>query len=213
MSNYSQKYEAAFWDTEISVKKNNAKLLPLLTGSKAPDITFKKDMGIWQKVSYRFNYTSATIQSIIDNKPLVISFLSGGWNNYGLKHLKLLTQAYSEIVALGGNLLVIAHASYPDVREMVQFFEIPFNVIADPNNEISEKFGLFSKDVPVWDKVSGISEEVPIPATYVLNQYGQVIYHTIDEDFLHTFSATKVLGAVFAAVNRVPYTANYNYAA
>ena len=213
MSNYSQKYDAAFWDTEISVKKNKAKLLPLLTGSKAPDITFKKDMGIWQKVSYRFNYTSATIQSIMDNKPLVISFLSGGWNNYGLKHLKLLNQAYSEIIALGGNLLVIVHASYPDVREMVQFFEIPFNVIADPNNEISEKFGLFSKDVPVWYKLSGISEEVRIPATYVLNQYGQVIYHTIDEDFLHTFSATKVLGAVFAAVNRVPYTANYNYAA
>lgn len=213
MSNYSQKIEASFWDTEIPVKKNNAKLLPLLTGAKAPDIIFKKDMGIWQKVSYRFNYTSATIQSVMDNRPLVISFLSGGWNNYGLKHLKLLSQAYSEIVALGGNLLVIVHASYSDVREMVQFFEIPFNVIADPNNEISEKFGLFSKDVPVWDKVSGISEEVPIPATYVLNQYGQVIYHTIDEDFLHTFSATKVLGAVFAAVNRVPYTANYNYAA
>lgn len=213
MSNYSQKYDAAFWDTEISVKKNNAKLLPLLTGSKAPDITFKKDLGIWKKVSNRFNYTSATIQSIMDNKPLVISFLSGGWNNYGLKHLKLLNQAYSEIVALGGNLLVIVNASYSEVREMVQFFEIPFNVIADPNNEISEKFGLYSKDVPVWDKISGISEEVPIPATYVLNQYAQVIYHTIDEDFLHTFSATKVLGAVFAAVNRVPYTANYNYAA
>jgi peroxiredoxin len=213
MSNYSQKTDAAFWDTEIPIRKNNSKLLPLLTGSKAPDITFKKDMGMWQKVSYRFNYTSATIQSIMDNKPLVISFLSGGWNNYGLKHLKLLNQAYSEIIALGGNLLVIVHASYPDLREMVQFFEIPFNVIADSNNEISEKFGLFSKDVPVWDKVSGISEEVPIPATYVLNQYGQVIYHTIDEDFQHTFSATKVLGAVFAAVNRVPYIANYNYAA
>lgn len=213
MSNYSQKYDAAFWDTEIPMKKNNAKLLPLLTGAKVPDITFKKDMGIWQKVSYRFNYTSATIQSIIDSKPLVISFLSGGWNNYGLKHLKLLNQAYQEIIALGGNLLVIVHASYSDVREMVQYFEIPFNVIADPTNEISEKFGLFSKDVPVWDKVSGISEDVPIPATYVLNQYGNVIYHTIDEDFLHTFSATKVLGAVFAAVNRVPYVANYNYAA
>lgn len=213
MSNYSQKYDPALWDTEVSVKKNNAKLLPLATGSKVPDITFKKDMGIWQNVSYRFNYTPATIKSIIDNKPMVISFLSGGWNNYGLKHLKLLKQAYAEIVALGGNLLVIVHASYADVREMVQYFEIPFNVVADPKNEISEKFGLFSKDVPVWDKVSGISEEVPIPATYVLNQYGNVIYHTIDEDFLHTFSATKVLGAVFAAVNRVPFISDYNYAA
>lgn len=213
MSNYSQKYDPALWDTEVSVKKNNAKLLPLATGSKVPDITFKKDMGIWQNVSYRFNYTPATIKSIIDNKPMVISFLSGGWNNYGLKHLKLLKQAHAEIAALGGNLLVIVHASYADVREMVQYFEIPFNVVADPKNEISEKFGLFSKDVPVWDKVSGISEEVPIPATYVLNQYGNVIYHTIDEDFLHTFSATKVLGAVFAAVNRVPFISDYNYAA
>lgn len=213
MSNYSQKYDPSFWDTEIQVKKNNAKLLPLVTGSKAPDITFKKDMGIWQKVSYRFNYTSATIQSVMDSKPLVISFLSGGWNNYGLKHLKLLKQSYPEIEALGGNLLVIVHASYADVREMVQFFEIPFNVIADPTNEISERFGLFSKDVPVWDKVSGISEEVPVPATYVLNQYANVVYHTIDEDFLHTFSATKVLAAVFAAVNRVPFKADFNYAA
>ncbi|WP_337041151.1 redoxin domain-containing protein [Emticicia sp. 17c] len=213
MSNYSQKYDPALWDTEIPVRKNNAKLLPLLTGSKVPDLTFKKDMGIWQKVSYRFKYTQATIRSVIDNKPLVISFLSGGWNNYGLKHLKLLNQAYPEITALGGNLLVIVQAPYADVREMVQYFDIPFNVIADPNNEISEKFGLFSKDVPVWDRVSGIAEDVPVPATYVVNQHGHVIYHTIDEDFLHTFSATKVLGAVFAAVNRVPFIADFNYAA
>ncbi|MBA4849941.1 redoxin domain-containing protein [Emticicia sp. BO119] len=207
------KYDDAFWDTEIPIKRNNTKLFPLLTGSKVPDISFKKEMGIWQKVSYRFNYTSASIKTIIDNKPLVISFLSGGWNNYGLKHLNLLSEAYQEIIALGGNLLVIVQASYSDMGEMVQYFRIPFNVIADPQNEISEKFGLFSKEIPVWNKVTGISEEVPIPATYVLNQYGHIIYHTIDEDFLHTFSATKVLGAVFAAANRVPYTANYNYAA
>ena len=99
MSNYSQEFDAALWDTELPLKKNNAKLLPLLTGSKVPDITFQKDMGIWQKVSYKFNYTQATIHSIIDSKPLVISFLSGGWNNYGLKHMQLLKAATAQTLS------------------------------------------------------------------------------------------------------------------
>jgi len=205
-------YDPAFWDTEIPLNRSNEKLLHLQTGAKMPDLYIAKDMAFWQNIPKKFKFEKPSLFSLIGNKPLVISFLAGGWNHYGKQHLETLKSVYQEIKALNGNLLVILNASYTDSLEMIRYFEVDFNIVVDPDNQIATKFGLYSETAPVWDRISGISEEVPVPATFVVNQSGSIIYHTIDEDFDKPFSPTEVLGAVFAAASRVPYTNRYRFA-
>lgn len=205
-------YDPAFWDTEIQVKRNNEKLLPLRRGGKLPDMPLDKDLSLWQNIPRKFNFKSPTLYSLLGGKPLVISFLAGGWNRYGLSHLQTLKELYTEIKALNGNLLVVLNASYTDSLDMMKHFAVDFNVLVDPHNEIAARFGIFSASAPVWERVSGISEDVPLPATFVSDTSGTLIYETIDADFDKVFPATEVLGAVFAAANRVPYSNKYRFA-
>ncbi len=207
-----ESYDPAFWDTEIRRKHTNEKLLPISTGGRLPDIRIPREMALWQNVPGNFNYNDQTFHGLAGRKPLVISILSGGWNRYGLQHLNTLKEIYPEILALNGNLLVILNASYTDSLEMIQHFQVKFNVIVDPENQIATRFGVYSETAPVWDYISGISEDVPIPATFVSDTSGTIIYHSEDHFFEKVFPATEVLGAVFAAAQRVPYSNRYRFA-
>jgi len=203
---------AIIWDTTFPVnifKGNTAKLSPLKIGSRLPLLSISKASGVWQNLSEQANTQKLVFQQIQQNKPLTISFLSGGWNEYGLKHLNILKASYQEILALGGDLLVIVQASLEETKELVAYFNVPFNVVADPNNQIAKQFGVYSQEYAVWDRIAGISEDVPVPATYVISQQGRIVYDAIDEDFSKPFSPSEMLGAVFSAANNIPYSIKY----
>ncbi|MFD1820240.1 Peroxiredoxin [Pseudarcicella hirudinis] len=215
-TNYNTYQSNILWDYNFPVKifkGEMPKLSPLKTGARINSLSIPQDSGIWQNVPEQFNLSNPTIRQIIDNKPLTISFLSGGWNEYGLKHLQTLKQSYAEILALGGNLLVVVQASYKDTLELAGHFELPFNLLADPNNLLAKQFGIYTKEVALWERIAGISEDVPAPATYVLNQHGKIVYHSVDTDFSRPFSATEMLGAVFSACHQIPYSVKYSLAA
>lgn len=203
---------AIIWDTTFPInifKGNTVKLSPLKTGSRLPSFSISTSNGFWQNLSEELNTQKLTLQQIQQNKPLTISFLSGGWNEYGLKHFNTLKASYQEIIALGGDLLVVVQASKEETQELVEYFNLPFNVIADSTNQIAKQFGIYSQEFAVWDRIAGISEDVPVPATYVINQQGRIIYDAIDENFSKPFSPSEMLGAVFSAARNIPYSIKY----
>jgi peroxiredoxin len=61
--------------------------------------------------------------------------------------------------------------------------ELNFLFAHDTNLEVSRQFGVYNEASPVWDRVSGISDEAFIPAVYVIDQNRQIAYHQIDENF------------------------------
>jgi peroxiredoxin len=144
---------------------------------------------------------------------LTISFLSEGWNGYGLTHLDILRDCYREISNLGGNLVVIVQAGHEEVLEMAQYFNLPFTLLADPTNQIAKQLGTYSEEKAVWNSVAGITEDVPLPATYVIDKKGRIIYHAVDENFTEPFSPSEMLGAVFSATHNIPYSINYEVVA
>lgn len=207
---------AIIWDTTFPInifKGSTAKLSPLKIGSRLPSLSIPTVNGVWQNLSEQANTQRLSFQQIQQNKPLTVSFLSGGWNEYGLKHLNILKDSYKEILALGGELLVVVQASLEETKELVSYFDVPFNVVADPNNQIAKQFGIYSQEYAVWDRIAGISEDVPVPATYVISQQGRIVYDAIDENFSKPFSPSEMLGAVFSAVHNIPYSVKYRAAA
>lgn len=211
MQAYDQS-NAIIWDSTFPVnifKGNTAKLSPLKIGSRLPLLPISSVGGFWKHFSEEVNTQKLTLQQVQQNKPLVISFLSGGWNEYGLKHFNTLKASYQEIMALGGDLLVVVQASKEETKELVEYFNLPFNVIADSANQIAKQFGIYSQEFAVWDRIAGISEDVPVPATYVISQQGRIVYDAIDEDFSKPFSPSEMLGAVFSAARNIPYSIKY----
>lgn len=203
------------WDTIFPItifKGSSPKLKPLKAGTNINTLILNQTREV--SISNVNNKIKIPcLRKIQRNKPLTISFLSEGWNQYGYKHLGVLRESYCEISNLGGNLLVIVQAGYEEVLEMAQYFNLPFTLIADPTNQIAKQFGIYSEEKAVWDRIAGITEDVPLPATYVIDKQGRIVYHAIDEDFSQPFSPSEMLGAVFSAANNIPFSICYQVAA
>jgi peroxiredoxin len=201
--------------------------LPVYVGKRTPRPTTKIELGkrinqiefdyknlVAQNLPYTFIHQNPVqLKKLVGRKPLVISFLSNGWNEYGSNHLEKLQQVYQEILAIGGNLLVIINAKAEEVRDFQRHFNIGFNLLADPEQKIAKSLGLFQEEYPVWDYVSGISEDVPVPATIVINTQEKVVYSSVDDNFDKPFQPTEMLAAVFGANKNIPVVIRQELAA
>jgi peroxiredoxin len=130
-------------------------------------------------------------------KPLVISFYSSQWQNYGLNHLKQLNALQNEIKALGAQLLVITpDAADKALEELIWDNSLSLNFYFDAENTIAKKFKLYSDADPVWNKYPGIDVNVPLLATYIVDTTNQIIYDHVDYSLQSAIAAGDILNAL-----------------
>jgi len=172
-------------------------LQPVKTGNFVPDFNLNNEYALWQRFSNGTEtHGPVSIRQLL-NKPLVISFYSKHWLNYGLQQLKLLNALQQEIKAHGGNLLILAAEKDEELTKIAWENNLSLNFYFDRDNAIAEQLRIYSDNDPVWNKFSGIDTNVPLLATYVLNTSKQVVYDHIDTDFTGTFSGKHILSAVY----------------
>lgn len=205
------------WDATLPVYVGKRAARPAINielGKRINQIEFDYKNLIAQNLPYTFIHQNPVqLKKLVGRKPLVISFLSSGWNEYGAQHFEKLQQVHQEILAIGGNLLVIVNAKADEVRDFQRHFNIGFNLLADPQQKIAQSLGLFNEQYPVWEYVSGISEDVPLPATIVINTQEKVVYSAVDAHFDKPFQPTEMLAAVFGANKNIPVVIRQELAA
>lgn len=170
-------------------------LIPLRAGSLSPDFTLQKEHGKWQKFFNGREVRNTFFLREILSKPLVISFYSKEWKGYGLDLLKNLDLLQREIVASGGNLLVI-NSEKESTDKLAWDNNLSLNFYFDAKHTIAEKFRIFSEKDPIWNRFSGIDSNVPLLATYVISPTGQIVYDHIEQDFTEAFATKDILTAV-----------------
>lgn len=150
-------------------------------------------------------FQKITWEAYAKKQPVVISFLSGGWNQYGLTHLHQLQDLHQEIVALGGKLLVFTDASKDEIIDLKERFSILFDIVSDPINQFAEQVGNYKKTYSPSDYVSGIEGHVAIPTTLVVNHFGKIVYDSSSIYFEQHIPVSPLLAALWAAKTNVPY--------
>lgn len=127
--------------------------------------------------------------------PLVIKFFRGRWCPYCVTELETWRDRYEELRARG----VLLAAISPQIQRQSDFMAtqhaLPFPVLTDANNAVAERFGLVYT-VPEYYRdyyksilvnipfVNGeTSWRLPLPATYVLDREGVVIFAEAHADF------------------------------
>jgi peroxiredoxin len=194
--NYTPYFDLSEIITELTIpfKKYKA-LVPLAAGSLSPDFTLQREHGNWQRF-FNGQEVRNTIQlRDILTKPLVIAFYSQQWKGHGLEFLKNLNALQHEISALGGNLLVIS-TEKENTDKIAWDNNLSLNFYFDQHHTIAEKFRLYSEKDPIWNRFSGIDNNVPLLATYVISPSRQIIYDHIELDFTETLSSKDLLTAV-----------------
>ncbi len=176
----------------IAVDRRSAPvILPLETGDRAPFASGADLKGGEQ--------LPVTLSGIADEQPLVVSFYCPCWGRYARPYLLQLIDLAEQLRAKGANLLVFSNE--PVKSLLRQFPQLNFQVVYDAGFSVARQFGVYSEANPIWDRVSGISEDVFTPALYVIGPDRQIMYHFLDEDFDRAIDTDEIVKAATQLLN------------
>lgn len=180
------------------------KLSPLKAGDSVHNFNLKGDYTRYQQF---FNGAEThglfSINQLL-SKPLVISFYSSAWGEYGLSILKQLNNIQSDIKAHGGNLLIVNTEEREQLEKLIWDNSLTLNFYQDEQHNLARLFKIYADNAPAWNTYPGIDVNVPLLSTYVLSAPKVVVYDYIDHALSGILPAREILTAVFesAHVNR-----------
>ena len=170
------------------------------------------------QVSPRFALPSATgaivsLEERLAYGPNIVTFYRGGWCPYCNIALRALQSRLPEIKSLGGSLIAISPEVPDQSLSTTEKLALEFDVLSDADNSVARLFGLvyrisdaarerlqaFGRDLVAPNGTD--SWELPITATYVINQEGLIVFDHVDADYRERLDPATVVNAV-AVVER-----------
>lgn len=183
-----------------ALPKSYKKIEPLAVRGLLPTCRINCELGVWQQLpSGLENAGTFYLHQLLQDGPLVISTYSPDWNEYGKEHLEILNKVYTSVRKSGANLLLLTTEYFKNIVYSIQEFDILYNILQDSENRISEALGVYSQYEPVWDRIAGITEDVPFPATFVIGTDRKVLYSFVSKDFEYLVPAKEIEKAVHFA--------------
>ncbi len=167
---------------EIRQEHLAANILPV--GSEIPDFQL-------------FDHDGKTISSsdLLAKGPLVLCFIRGRWCPFCVGQMEAMNLILPEIEQAGATLAAVSPQTVQQSFFMRDQHKLRFPLLSDAGNNIARQFGLTYR-VPEEQQalykrtfvnlpfVNGDdSWELPIPATYIVDRDGTVLYASADEDY------------------------------
>ncbi|MFK5914671.1 MAG: peroxiredoxin-like family protein [Woeseiaceae bacterium] len=177
-------------DSEFSNKAINV-------GDKAPDFSLPNIHGRQTKLS-----------DLLKDGPVVINFYRGGWCPFCSLELKGYQNILSEIQKEGANLVGISPQTPDNSLSTAENFSLEFEVLSDSGNSVANAYGLvFELEQAIREiyrsfeftlpEINGDdSWTLPIPATYVINQDGTVVWADVNANYTVRAEPSDVLQAL-----------------
>jgi peroxiredoxin len=139
---------------------------------------------------------------------LVICFFRGRWCPFCVGQLEALNSVMHEIQAGGASLIAISPQTVQQSFFMADQHKLRFALLSDVGNNVARQFGLVYR-VPEFQQAvyrrafvnlplanGNESWELPIPATYIIDRDGTVIYASSNPDYTERPEPGEILTAV-----------------
>ncbi|MDB9787262.1 AhpC/TSA family protein [Bacteriovoracaceae bacterium] len=132
---------------------------------------------------------------LLKKGPVVINFFRGGWCPYCKIELSEYQNLLGKIKKSGAQFISISPDTLTENAKTKRNLKLTYPIYTDKNNEIAKSFGLvfsLSEEILEVYKKFGInlelsqgnkSNQLPMPAVYIINQKGKVIYAWADPDY------------------------------
>ncbi len=156
----------------------------LAVGAKAPGLELPDHDG---------NVVSSS--ALLARGRLVLCFIRGRWCPFCVGQMEAMNLILPQIVQTGATLVAISPQTVKQSYFMHDQHKLRFPLLSDAGNKISRQFGLTYRVPPAQEAVyrrafvnlpfvnGDESWELPIPATYILDRDGTVLYASANEDY------------------------------
>lgn len=138
----------------------------------------------------------------------VIKFYRGHWCPYCQIELKAYQDEIEKFNSLKAKIVVLTPDVYRYIDKTKRRFKLDFDIFQDKDNLIGKKLGIVFKlnqkvgglykkfKIDLNDSQGNSDKELPLPATYVVNQKGEVIYKFADADYTLRADPLEVIAAI-----------------
>lgn len=142
---------------------------------------------------------------LLKDSNLIVVFYRGDWCPFCNLYLKRLQQSNKDFMTNGGKLVAISVENPDDSLSVAQKNELDFTVLSDKNLDLARKFKIVYQLPPETDekykgygidlvKENGTEKpELPISATYIVNQNGEITYAFLDPDYKKRLEADVII--------------------
>ena len=169
----------------------------LTVGDAAPDFELPDATG-----------KSVRLSELLAQGPVVINFYRGEWCPYCNLELRAFQDLLPEFQQAGASLIAISPELPDHSLSVTEKHNLEFAVLSDVGNNVSRQYGLvftldkslqpiyknFGIDIPASN--GDDSYELPMPATYVIDQSSRIRYAYAEADYTQRAEPQDVLSVV-----------------
>jgi peroxiredoxin len=150
-----------------------------------------------------------SLSDAIKKGPVVIIFYRGFWCPVCNKHLELLQDSLRLIKEKGAQVIAISPEKPEYLDKMAEQTGAKFRILYDEGYKIANAYDvtfkpktmqLFTYNVVLGAKLkdthSDDSQRLPIPATYIINEDGIIVWRQFDPDYKNRSSVKEILNAL-----------------
>jgi peroxiredoxin len=183
---------------ELKRQRLAANILPV--GAKAPEFHLQDHDG-----------KGVSSSDLLAKGRLVLCFIRGRWCPFCVAQMEATNLVVPDVEQAGATLAAISPQTVQQSFFMRDQHKLRFPLLSDAGNKVARQFGLtyrlLDEQRAVYQRafvnlpfVNGDdSWELPIPATYVIDRDGSVLYASADEDYTERVEPAELVRTLRAA--------------
>lgn len=163
-------------------------------GQTAPEFTLANHDG-----------NSVSSSDMLSRGRLVLCFFRGRWDPFCCGQLEAMNRVFPDIKAAGASLVAISPQTVKQSFFMADQHRLRFPLLSDAGNVVARRFGLVYR---VPDEQQAIyrrafinlpfingdeSWELPIPATYIVDREGGILFASANEDYMERAEPAEIV--------------------
>jgi peroxiredoxin len=146
--------------------------------------------------------------NLLSQGRLVLVFIRGRWCPFCVAQMEAMSSIASEIAAAGATLVAVSPQTEKQAFFMHDQHKLAFPLLVDAHNALARQFGLvyhvpeeqqalYSRTFVNLPFANGDSSwELPIPATYVIDCDGRILFASANEDYADRPEPIEIVEAV-----------------
>lgn len=180
---------------ELKTSHLAANILPV--GAKAPAFELPDHDG-----------KTVSSTNLLAKGRLVLCFIRGRWCPFCVGQMEAMNLVLPQIEQAGASLVAISPQTVKQSFFMHDQHELRFPLLSDAGNKVARQFGLTYRVPSLQEAVyrrafvnlpftnGDESWELPIPATYIVDRDGTVLYASANEDYTERPEPLEIVGLV-----------------
>ena len=170
-------------ELSLSARSRHYEHYPLVKGNVVPEFFLKRTNRLYKKSLHTLSPAQDIIsldELLINGTPLIIAFYSPVVHK--AQHLQFFKNLQDSI-GTKAKMIILADPENAAIRQTGDLLA-KLNIYIDRHNVVSEAFGLYNDQNPLWNWVPGVESDTAfINALYVVAPNKQIVFHHIDYSF------------------------------